>query len=142
VSTQLSAKAPTANPTFTGTANFAAISATGQVSAASFNSTSDYRKKRDVVTLDERYSVDEMRPVSFVFTEPAGLPSIGFIAHELQALYPELVSGEKDAPDMQSVNYSGVIGILVAEIQRLKARAALTDAALARMEAAISAFTV
>ena len=46
---------------------------------------------------------------------------IGFIAHELQEVFPYLVTGEKDGNQMQTVNYIGIIGILVKEIQQLKA---------------------
>jgi cell division protein FtsB len=34
--------------------------------------------------------------------------------------YPYLVNGEKDGEQMQSLNYTGIIGILVKEIQELK----------------------
>ena len=46
---------------------------------------------------------------------------MGFIAHELQEHYPFLVTGVKDGPDTQSVNYIGLIGLLTKEIQQLKA---------------------
>ena len=46
---------------------------------------------------------------------------MGFIAHELQEHFPYLVYGTKDADEYQSVNYTGLIGILVKEIQELKA---------------------
>ena len=45
---------------------------------------------------------------------------MGFIAHELQEHYPFLVSGEKDGTENQSVNYTGLIALLVKEIQELK----------------------
>jgi hypothetical protein len=45
---------------------------------------------------------------------------LGFIAHEVQELFPMLVNGIKDGPTNQSINYSGIIPILVAEIQELK----------------------
>jgi hypothetical protein len=45
---------------------------------------------------------------------------IGLIAHELQEYYPELVTGEKDGRDIQSVNYIGLIPVLINEIKNLK----------------------
>jgi hypothetical protein len=46
---------------------------------------------------------------------------LGFLAHEVQEHYPFLVHGEKDdANTYQSLNYNGLIGILVKEIQELK----------------------
>ena len=47
---------------------------------------------------------------------------MGFIAHELQEHFPFLVSGEKDGPTNQSVNYIGLIALLTKEIQELKQR--------------------
>jgi hypothetical protein len=44
------------------------------------------------------------------------------IAHELQEYYPFLVEGEKDGEQTQSVNYIGLIGVLIKEIQELKKR--------------------
>ena len=48
--------------------------------------------------------------------------NIGLIAHELQEYYPFLVEGEKDDEKTQSVNYNGLIGVLIKEIQELKQR--------------------
>jgi hypothetical protein len=45
---------------------------------------------------------------------------MGFIAHELQKEFPFLVLGEKDGPEYQSVNYIGLIPLLVKEIQEQK----------------------
>ena len=46
----------------------------------------------------------------------------GLIAHELQEVYPELVKGEKDGVEYQRVNYNGLIGVLVKEVQELNLR--------------------
>jgi hypothetical protein len=40
----------------------------------------------------------------------------------LQEHYPFLVEGEKDGSNMQTVNYIGLIGILIKETQELKKR--------------------
>ena len=52
---------------------------------------------------------------------------IGFIAHELQELYPELVNGLKDGPEIQRVNYIGLIPILINEIKNMKKELKNTD---------------
>ena len=44
----------------------------------------------------------------------------GFIAHEVQEELPFLVSGAKDGDALQSINYIGLIAILVKEVQILK----------------------
>ena len=60
-----------------------------------------------------------MRPVTYNNTQ-LKKQDIGLIAHELQEVYPELVTGEKDGEEMQSVNYIGLIPILINEIKMLK----------------------
>ena len=64
---------------------------------------------------------------------------MGFIAHEIQELYPFLVNGQKDGEQTQSLNYIGLIGILTKEIQDLKRRLTDYDAVLEKMKSAASA---
>jgi len=97
----------------------------GTCSAVSFNATSDYRIKENVLNLRNDYlnksnfTVDNLRPVTYT-NKLSGKQDMGFIAHELQEHYPFLVSGEKDGAENQSVNYTGLIALLVKEIQELK----------------------
>jgi hypothetical protein len=58
-----------------------------------------------------------------------GKNDLGFLAHELQEHYPELVEGEKDGIKMQSVNYIGMLPILINEVQQLKRKIAEKKAA-------------
>jgi UDP-3-O-[3-hydroxymyristoyl] glucosamine N-acyltransferase len=90
-----------------------------QVNATSFNAASDYRIKDNIVTLDETYIVDNLRPVRY-HNKTLDKDDIGLIAHELQDYYPYLVSGEKDGENHQGVNYNGLIGILINEIKNMK----------------------
>ena len=90
-------------------------------SAVSFNATSDYRIKENVLNLKNKssFTVDHLKPVTYT-NKLSGKQDMGFIAHELQEHYPFLVSGEKDGTENQSVNYTGLIALLVKEIQELK----------------------
>ena len=99
----------------------------GSVQAASYNATSDYRIKTNVAPLDSTFNVDLLKPVYYNLKDDARL-NIGFIAHEVQEVYPYLVSGEKDGKDTQSLNYNGLIGILTKEIQVLKKKVADQEA--------------
>jgi hypothetical protein len=65
------------------------------------------------------FTVDNLRPVKYLQTL-LNKQQYGLIAHELQKYYPELVMGEKDGDDLQRVNYTGLIAILINEINRLK----------------------
>ena len=47
--------------------------------------------------------------------------SYGVLAHELQEVLPGAVSGEKDDEEMQGVDYSKVVPVLIKAIQELKA---------------------
>jgi len=44
----------------------------------------------------------------------------GVIAHELEEVLPQAVTGKKDAEQMQSVDYSKIVPLLVKSIQELK----------------------
>jgi hypothetical protein len=82
---------------------------------------SDYRIKTNVIPLSSSYNVNKLNPVSY-YNKLALKQDIGFIAHEVQEVFPELVIGEKDGPENQALNYMGIIPILVKEIQELKGR--------------------
>jgi len=99
---------------------------TGQLNSTTFNATSDYRIKENVTNLDDSFSVDNLRPVTY-FNKSAGKQDIGFIAHEIQEIFPYLVTGEKDGEQMQSLNYLGLIGILTKEIKELKKRVSILE---------------
>jgi hypothetical protein len=45
---------------------------------------------------------------------------MGVIAHEIAEIFPFIVSGEKDADELQSVNYISLVALLVSEVQELK----------------------
>ena len=95
------------------------IRATNQINAGSFNATSDYRIKENICLLNHIYNVDGLRPVSF-YNKMTHKNDIGFIAHEVQEQFPQLVNGMKDGDENQVLNYLGFIGILVKEVQDLK----------------------
>jgi hypothetical protein len=80
---------------------------------------SDYRIKENVKRLDETFTVKYLNPVIYI-NSLTNQEDIGLIAHELQEYYPELVTGEKDGPEYQRVNYIGLIPILINEIKKLK----------------------
>jgi hypothetical protein len=102
------------------------LNVTGSVTAGSFNATSDYRIKENVVDLDFNFTVDNLRPVSYT-NIITGKQDIGLIAHELQEHYPCLVMGQKDGNYNQCVNYTGLIGILINEIKTLKKKILLIE---------------
>jgi hypothetical protein len=96
-----------------------ALDVSGLIQCFSVTTTSDYRLKSDIVPLDDSYSVDHLNPVTYIMSSTKK-QNIGFIAHEVQEIFPELVEGEKDGANYQSLHMLQMIPVLVKEIQRLK----------------------
>jgi len=91
----------------------------------SYNTGSDYRLKTNVTPITNALdSIYKLNPVSYNWIAD-NTPSQGFIAHELQAVIPEAVKGDKDSvdengkPKYQAVDYSVVIPTLAAAIKEL-----------------------
>ena len=98
------------------------INTPGQITAASFNATSDYRIKDNVYPLSScSFEIGPLKPVTY-HNKVTDRTDIGLIAHEVQEHFPFLVTGEKDGDEIQTVNYTGLIGLLIHEIQQLKHR--------------------
>ena len=98
-----------------------ALDINGTVNATSYNATSDYRIKTNVIPLEDTHaSVDTLRPVSY-FNTLANSQDYGFIAHEVAEYYPFLVSGQRDVSGCyQSLNYTGIIPILVKDLKQTR----------------------
>ena len=53
--------------------------------------------------------------------------SYGVMAHELQDVLPDAVSGEKDGEEMQGVDYSKIVPLLIKSIQELEAKVKILE---------------
>jgi len=95
------------------------INSDGTVVAVSFNSTSDYRIKDNVEYLDDTYICDDLKPIKYINIDN-NKECLGFLAHEVQSIYPCLVEGEKDHSVNQNLNYLGIVPLLVNNIKKLK----------------------
>ena len=93
------------------------ITTYGTVTAAAFVATSDYRIKENTMMIED--TVDGLRPLQY-FNTITQKTDFGFLAHEVQELFPFLVEGEKDGSANQSLNYLSLIALLVKEIQDIK----------------------
>jgi hypothetical protein len=121
-------------------------------SGTSYNTSSDYRLKENVVPMSG--SIDrlkELKPSRFNFIADADTTVDGFLAHEAQEVVPECVAGTKDAmrdeeyevtpavmdgetvvteavmgtrsvPDYQGIDQSKLVPLLVASLQEAIAR--------------------
>jgi hypothetical protein len=97
-------------------------------SSITYNTTSDYRLKENVVPVTIGLeTISSLNPVNFDWIIDKRKDT-GFLAHELQAVIPNVVIGEKDAidengkPIYQVMDNSGVIPFLVAAIKELNAK--------------------
>jgi hypothetical protein len=64
----------------------------------SYNTSSDYRLKENVVEVDNAIErVNKLKPCRFNFIADPEKIVDGFLAHEVQEVVPEAISGEKDA---------------------------------------------
>ena len=91
------------------------------VTATSFNATSDYRIKKNILPLSEHHTINHLEPKIY-YNTLLNKTDIGFIAHDIEKIYPFLVNGKKDDEQYQSLNYQGLIGLLVKEVKELKVR--------------------
>jgi hypothetical protein len=104
----------------------------GDIRTTLFKAVSDYRIKDNVRPISA--TIDNLQPYTYL-NRLSGKEDMGFIAHELQAQFPFLVSGEKDGKNYQSINYLGLIGLLVKELQDLKKKIQELQCRIAFLEA-------
>ena len=109
--------------------------------STAYNTSSDYRLKTNVTPLTTAQSgpiIDALKPSQFTWTTD-NTPDVGFIAHEMQAVIPKAVTGEKDAVDAEGkpvyqqvvVSSPEIIAYLVAELQSVRSRLAGLESTVA-----------
>ena len=129
----------------------------------SFNENSDYRLKENVTNITGALAkINQLRPVNFNFIGKS-VKLDGFLAHEVQAIVPYAVTGDKDAvktvkdgdlnndgsksdydkiaalptkevPSLQQMDNSKLIGLLTAAVQELSAKNDALEARIAALE--------
>ena len=111
---------------FGSSAQVGSISTSG--GSTTYSTSSDYRLKENVAEMSGSVDrVKSMNPVRFNFAGESQTVD-GFLAHEIQAIVPEAIVGEKDAVDddgnpiYQGIDQSKIVPVLVAAIKELTAR--------------------
>jgi len=94
------------------------------LTGVNYNSASDYRLKENVIKLQNSTErIKKLKPSNFNFLENPSETVDGFIAHEVQEVVPEAVTGEKDAvgrdgrPEYQGIDQSKIVPLLTAALQ-------------------------
>ena len=97
---------------------------TNTFTSTSFNTSSDYRLKENVVNLTGASArVNQLNPSRFNFISDADITVDGFLAHEVADVVPEAVTGTKDAvdddgnPEYQGIDQSKLVPLLTAALQ-------------------------
>ena len=104
------------------------ISISGSTTA--YNTTSDYRLKQNVEPMVGGLAkLAQLKPSTFEFKEQPNIKVDGFLAHEVQAVVPQAVTGEKDGEEMQGLDMSKLVPVLVAAVQELSAKVVALEAA-------------
>jgi hypothetical protein len=118
----------------------------GNNTSTSYNTSSDYRLKENITEITDGISrVKQLNPSRFNFiADPENIVD-GFIAHEVQDIVPEAVSGEKDAVNEdgsinpQGIDQSKLVPLLTAALQEsialIESQQSQIDALTARIEA-------
>jgi len=96
------------------------ITRNGSATSVLFNTSSDYRLKEDLQDFNALNLVDNITAYDYKWKDTEQR-DYGFVAHELQEVMPNVVTGEKDGEEMQKVDYSKLTPVLLKAIQELKA---------------------
>jgi hypothetical protein len=98
-------------------------------SSTAYNTSSDHRLKENVTAdWDATTRLKQLNPVRFNFIADADTTVDGFLAHEVQSVVPEAISGthnevdDDDNPVYQGIDQSKLVPLLVKTIQELEAR--------------------
>jgi hypothetical protein len=131
---------------FTNTAFGVVGSITTNGTSTAFNTSSDYRLKENIQYLDGAIDRLKQLPVHrFNFIANADVTVDGFLAHEVQAVIPEAVTGTKDEvgkdgnPIYQGIDQSKLVPLLTAALQEAIAKIETLETANASQAATIAA---
>lgn len=101
----------------------------------SYITSSDYRLKENVIAdWDATTRLKQLNPVRFNFISNTDTTVDGFLAHEVQSVVPEAISGthnevdDEGNPVYQGIDQSKLVPLLVKTIQELEARIAALEA--------------
>jgi len=110
------------------------INITGVVTATDFNSTSDENLKENIRTIEDPLAkVVQIRGVNFDWKETQK-PSVGVVAQEVEKVFPELVQYIPASYEYKSVNYNGLIGLLIEVVKEQQTQINSLNERLSKLE--------
>jgi hypothetical protein len=90
-------------------------------SSSSYNTSSDYRLKEDLKPIKGLDKLSKINVYDFKW-KASNDRMDGVLAHELQDVLPYAVTGVKDGEQIQGVDYSKIVPVLVQAIKELNAK--------------------
>jgi hypothetical protein len=115
-------------------------------STVAYNTTSDYRLKENITAYSGALEkLSQLKPVTYNFLDAPDTILEGFIAHEVQVVVPNAVSGVKDEVDTegnplyQGLDTSKLVPLLTAALQEAIAKIKTQGASIAALEAKVAA---
>lgn len=113
-----------------GTTNITgAVNVTGTITATSYNSSSSKRYKTNIIPLhDSLEIVSKLRGVRFQWRN-SEKHDIGLIAEEVNEVVPEVV-GKNEAGEVESIDYSKLVSVLINSVNTLSKRVEELEAKL------------
>jgi hypothetical protein len=118
-----------AQVTFYNQGSTAGSITTNSTTTTQYNTSSDYRLKENIVPMSN--GIDrllQLKPSRFNFIPDPDITVDGFVAHEVQTIVPEAITGEKDAVDdednpvYQGIDQSKLVPLLTAALQEAIAK--------------------
>lgn len=110
-------------------------------SSTAYNTSSDYRLKENVAAVTDGIArLQQLKPSRFNFIADPDKTVDGFIAHEVQAVVPEAITGKKDAVDAdgkpiyQGIDQSKLVPLLTAALQETVVKIESLETRLAALE--------
>ena len=111
-------------------------------SNASYNTSSDYRIKENIVSISDGITrLKQLNPVRHTFKNNSSAGTVdGWVAHELDTVCPYAVVGEKDAvnedgtDDLQGVDYGRITPLIVAALKEAIAKVETLEAEVAALK--------
>ena len=113
---------------FRGTSIIGSITQNG-TTQVSYNTSSDYRLKENIEEISGALIyLKNLKPCKFNFISEPDRTIHGFLAHEVQTIVPEAITGEKDEvdedgnPQYQGIDQSKLVPLLTAALQETIAK--------------------
>ena len=111
-------------------------------STTTYSTSSDYRLKENIAPVADGINrLQQLNPCRFNFIADSAKVLDGFIAHEVQVVVPEAITGEKDAVDAdgnpvyQGIDQSKLVPLLTAALQEAVGRIETLETEVAALKA-------